>query len=148
MADAWHHRSDAMSSVGALIGIAGARMGLPILDPFASVVICIFICKAAIDIFKDAVDKMVDHSSSDEVENDIKNRVLSHKGVESIDLLRTREFGNRIYIELEISVDGYLSLIEAHAIAKKVHDDIEDTFPKVKHIMIHVNPADEINETR
>ena len=140
MADAWHHRSDAMSSVGALIGIVGARMGLPILDPFASVVICIFICKAAIDIFKDAVDKMVDHSSSDEVENDIRDRVLSHKGVECIDLLRTREFGNRIYIELEISVNGQLSLIKAHDIAKNVHDDIEGAFPMVKHIMIHVNP--------
>ena len=140
MADAWHHRSDAMSSVGALIGIVGARMGLPILDPFASVVICIFICKAAIDIFKDAVDKMVDHSSSDEVEGDIRNRAFSHKGVERIDLLRTREFGNRIYIELEISVNGKLPLIEAHEIAKNVHDDIEASFPKVKHIMIHVNP--------
>ena len=142
MADAWHHRSDAMSSVGALIGIAGARMGLPILDPFASVVICIFICKAAIDIFKDAVDKMVDHSSSDEVEGEIRDRVLSHKGVEGIDLLKTREFGNRIYIELEISVNGQLSLIKAHDIAKKVHDDIEATLPTVKHIMIHVNPME------
>ena len=141
MADAWHHRSDAMSSVGALIGIVGARMGLPVLDPFASVVICVFICKAAFDIFKDAVDKMVDHSSSEEVENDIKERVISHKGVEKIDLLRTREFGNRIYIELEISVNGSLPLIEAHEIAKIVHDDIETTFPKVKHIMIHVNPV-------
>ena len=140
MADAWHHRSDAFSSVGAMIGIVGARMGLPILDPFASVVICIFICKAAFDIFKDAVDKMVDHSSGEEVENDIKNRVLSHKGVERIDLLRTRAFGNKIYTELEISVNGQLPLIEAHEIAKNVHDDIEYTFPKVKHIMIHVNP--------
>ncbi|MBR2178920.1 MAG: cation transporter [Selenomonadaceae bacterium] len=140
MADAWHHRSDAMSSVGALIGIVGARMGLPVLDPFASVVICVFICKAAVDIFKDAVDKMVDHSSSEEVEADIMDRAFSHKGVERIDLLRTREFGNRIYIELEISVNGNLPLIEAHEIAKNVHDDIETAFPKVKHIMIHVNP--------
>ena len=140
MADAWHHRSDAMSSVGALIGIVGARMGLPVLDPFASVVICVFICKAAVDIFKDAVDKMVDHSSSDEVEEDIRSRALSNKGVERIDLLRTREFGNRIYIELEISVDGSLPLIEAHEIAKNVHDDIEAAFSTVKHIMIHVNP--------
>ena len=83
---------------------------------------------------------MVDHSSSDEVEEDIRSRALSNNGVERIDLLRTREFGNRIYIELEISVDGSLPLIKAHEIAKNVHDDIEAAFPTVKHIMIHVNP--------
>lgn len=68
MADAWHHRSDALSSIGALIGIAGARMGMPVLDPIATFVICLFILKAAYDIFKDAVDKMVDHSCDDKTE--------------------------------------------------------------------------------
>jgi cation diffusion facilitator family transporter len=141
MADAWHHRSDALSSVGALIGIAGARMGLPILDPLASVVICVFIVRAAVEIFRDAVDKMVDRSCSEEVEQTIRERVLGHDGVEGIDLLRTRTFGNRIYIELEISVDGSLPLRQAHAIAERVHDDVERAFPRIKHIMIHVNPA-------
>lgn len=141
MADAWHHRSDALSSVGALIGIAGARMGLPILDPLASVVICVFIVRAAVEIFRDAVDKMVDRSCSEEVEQTIRERVLGHDGVEGIDLLRTRTFGNRIYIELEISVDGSLPLRQAHAIAERVHDDVEKAFPRIKHIMIHVNPA-------
>lgn len=141
MADAWHHRSDALSSVGALFGIVGARMGFPVCDPLASVIICIFIGKAAIEIFQDAVNKMVDHNIGEELEDEIKKQILNNKGVDKIDLLRTREFGNRIYIELEISVDGKLSLIDAHEIAKEVHDDIEKTFPKVKHIMIHVNPA-------
>ena len=141
MAEAWHHRSDSLSSVGALIGIVGARMGLPILDPFASVIICLFIAKASIDIFKDAVDKMIDHSSSDEFENELKKFILTHNGVDEIDLLRTREFGNRIYVELEISVDGKLPLIDAHEIAQNVHDDLETHFHKVKHIMIHVNPS-------
>ena len=68
MADAWHHRSDALSSVGALIGIFGARMGYPILDPIASVVICLLIGKASIDIFRDAVDKMVDRSCDRQTE--------------------------------------------------------------------------------
>ena len=141
MADAWHHRSDALSSVGALIGIIGARMGFPICDPIASVIICLFICEAAIAIFKDSIEKMIDHNVGDKLESEIKNQVLNNQGVDKIDLLRTREFGNRIYIELEISVDGNLSLIDAHEIAKEVHDDIELTFPKVKHIMIHVNPT-------
>lgn len=141
MADAWHHRSDALSSIGALIGIAGARLGFPVLDPLASVVICIFIGKAAFDIFWDAINKMVDHSCSEEMEQSIRRCALAHREVAGIDLLRTREFGNRIYIEMEISVDGALPLTKAHAIAESVHDDIEAAFPKVKHIMIHVNPA-------
>ncbi len=141
MADAWHHRSDALSSIGALLGIAGARMGFPVLDPLASVVICVFIGKAAADIFIDAVNKMIDRSCDAETERAIRSRVLADDRVRGVDLLRTREFGNRIYIELEISVDGKLSLTEAHTIAEAVHDDIEAAFPKVKHIMIHVNPA-------
>ena len=141
MADAWHHRSDALSSVGALLGIAGARLGFPVLDPLASVVICVFIGKAAADVFFDAVGKMVDRSCDEETEDAIRRRALAHEKVSAVDLLRTREFGSRIYIEMEISVDGRLPLTEAHTVAESVHDDIEAAFPKVKHIMIHVNPA-------
>ena len=141
MADAWHHRSDALSSVGAFVGIGFARLGYPVLDPLSSVVICVFIAKAAIEIFLDAVDKMVDHSCDEETERAIRDCVMRHEGVERIDLLRTREFGSRIYIELEISVQGKLPLVKAHAIAEQVHNDVEQAFSKVKHIMIHVNPA-------
>ena len=141
MADAWHHRSDALSSVGSLIGVAGARLGFPILDPLASLVICVFIGKAAVDIFLDAIDKMVDHSCDEETEAAIRDCARRHDGVRSVDLLMTREFGSRIYIEMEISVGGQLPLVEAHAIAESIHDEIEAAFPKVKHIMIHVNPA-------
>ena len=146
MADAWHHRSDALSSVGALVGIAGARMGLPILDPLASVVICAFIVKAAFDIFKEAVNKLVDHSCDAATEAAIRDCVLNHGEVRRVDLLRTREFGSRVYIELEISVDAALSLGAAHGIAESVHDDVERAFPQVKHIMIHVNPFEEVDE--
>ena len=141
MADAWHHRSDAFSSVGALVGIAGARLGLPILDPLASVVICAFIVKAALDIFRDAMDKMVDHSCDEETEAAIRARILAHPDVRTLDSLLTRTFGNRIYIEVEIAVDGRLSLVRAHEIAEQLHDDVEAAFPKVKHVMIHVNPS-------
>ena len=139
MAEAWHHRSDALSSIGALAGILGARAGFPVLDPLASVVICVFIAKAAYDIFRDAMDKMVDHSCDEETENAIRLCAIEQKEVERIDLLRTREFGNRIYIEMEIAVDGDLPLRQAHAVAETIHDEIEKRFPKVKHIMIHVN---------
>ena len=143
MADAWHHRSDALSSIGALIGIAGARIGFPILDPVASLVICLFIEKAAYDIFMDAVDKMVDKACDDEVEARLTECALEQKGVLGVDLLHTRVFANKIYVDIEISVDGDMKLKDAHGIAEHVHDAIEQTFPKVKHIMVHVNPAEE-----
>lgn len=141
MADAWHHRSDAFSSIGALIGIAGARLGFPIMDSIASLVIFVFIVKAAYDIFKDAMDKMVDHSCDEQTEKQIYDCVMKNENVLGIDLLQTRIFGNKIYVDVEIQVDASYTLQKGHDIAEAVHDDIEQNFPKIKHIMIHVNPA-------
>lgn len=142
MANAWHHRSDALSSVGALIGIAGARLGHPVMEPLASLVICVFILKAAYDIFRDAMGKMVDRAADADTEKKLSDCVLAHPEVLGIDRLQTREFGSRIYVDLEIRLDGALSLYEAHAIAERVHDHIEREFPSVKHIMVHVNPGE------
>ena len=142
MADAWHHRSDALSSIGALIGIAGAKLGLPVLDPIASLVICLMIGKAAYDIFRDAVNKMVDQTGGEELEDEVRQLTLGQSGVKGIDRLQSRRFGNRVYIEMEISADGELPLRQSHAIAEAVHDRIEQALPQVKHIMIHVNPAE------
>ena len=139
-AEAWHHRSDALSSVGALIGIGGAALGFPILEPIASIVICLFIFKVAFDVFKDAVDRMVDHSCDEETEAKIKACAEEIEGVEQIDLLRTRVFGNKIYVDIEISADSTLPLSEAHQISDDVHNCVEQEFPQVKHIMVHVNP--------
>lgn len=143
MADAWHHRSDALSSIGSLIGIAGAMLGFPVLDPIASVVICIFILKVAYDIFRDALNKMLDTSCSEEYENKISNYIAQQPGVVHLDMLRTRMFGNKVYIDTEISVDGDLPLRDAHDIAQHVHDSVEHNFDNIKHIMIHVNPTNE-----
>ena len=141
MADAWHHRSDAFSSIGALIGIGAARLGFPIMDSIASLVIFVFIAKAAYDIFKDAMNKMVDHSCDEETESQLRDCVMTNENVLGIDLLQTRIFGNKIYVDVEILVDGSYTLQEAHNIAEAVHDNIEQNFPKVKHVMVHVNPA-------
>ena len=140
-AEAWHHRSDALSSVGALIGIGGARLGIRVMEPIASIVICILILKVAVDIFREAVDNMVDHACDAETEAAIRSCAAEQEGVVSVDIIRTREFGRKIYVDLEISADGSLTLYEAHDIAERVHDKIETTFPEVKHIMVHVNPA-------
>lgn len=141
-AEAWHHRSDALSSVGALIGIGGAALGFPILEPIASIIICLFIFKVAFDVFRDAVDRMVDHSCDDETADKIKACSEKIDGVERIDLLRTRVFGNKIYVDIEIGVDKELSVCTAHQIAEQVHDAVENGFPQVKHVMVHVNPVE------
>lgn len=141
MADAWHHRSDALSSIGSFAGILGAKIGFPALDPLASVVICIFVLKAAVEIFIDAVGKMTDRSAGAETVQKIREVTLAENGVIMIDDLKTRKFGDKIYIDLEISVDGDLPLFEAHAIAERVHNSIEENVPFVKHCMVHVNPA-------
>ncbi len=143
MADAWHHRSDAMSSIGAFAGIFGARMGFPILDPLASVVICLLIVKAAVDIFRDAIDKMVDHSCDEKTEDQMRETILKVDGVQRIDLLQTRLFGSKMYVDIEIAADGAQTLDAAHAIAEKVHHAIEETFAEVKHCMVHVNPIND-----
>lgn len=141
MADAWHHRSDALSSVGALVGIAASRMGYPLMDPLASLVICVFIEKAALDIFKDAINKMVDKACDEDTEQAIRECAEKQPGVIRVDMLKTRVFGNKIYVDLEIGADGNETLREAHAVAEEVHNRIENEFQKVKHIMVHVNPA-------
>ena len=128
MADAWHHRSDALSSIGSFVGILGARLGLPVLDPIASVVICVFILKAAFDVFRDAVSKMTDRACSDEVENQMRQAVLAQDGVLGVDRLKTRLFGDRVYVEVEISADAQAPLEQAHEVATRVHDAMEDQF--------------------
>ena len=142
-AEAWHQRSDALSSIGALIGIAGARMGVPVMEPIASLIIALFILRVAVRIFRDAVDQMVDQSVSVETESAFRTTALEQPGVMDVELLRTRMFGNRVYVDLEIAADPGLTLAEAHGIAERVHDAIEQTYPDVKHIMVHVNPAKE-----
>lgn len=141
LADAWHHRSDAFSSIGSLIGIAGAMMGYPVLDSVASVVICLFIVKASYDILKDGVVKLLDTSCGESYDKKMADYISGQEGVVCVDSLRSRMFGNKVYIDLEIQVDGEKSLREAHQVAERIHDDVEKTFPDVKHIMIHLNPA-------
>lgn len=140
LADAWHHRSDALSSIGSFIGILGAKLGFPVLDSIASIVICLFIIKVAYDIFKDAIDKMVDKACDEETVKRIENIIYENKEVVKIDDLKTRMFGNRYYIDVEISVDKDMSVSNAHDIAQNVHDDIEKRIPSTKHCMVHVNP--------
>ena len=146
-ADAWHHRSDALSSIGSLVGVIGGLCGVKILDSVACIVICLLIIKAAIEIFMDAIKKMTDQACDEKTEEEIRSFITSFEGVKRLDSLLTRMFGNRIYVIAEIACDKNLPLVEAHSIAESVHEGIEENFPAVKHITIHVNPYDEENET-
>lgn len=142
MADAWHHRSDALSSVGSLLGIAAARLGFPIFDPLASIVICLFVFKAAYDIYKDAIDKMVDSSVDAQTLEFMKQIIMEEEGVLGLDEIRTRIFGSRYYVDVEVSADGNQNLWQAHDIAERIHDRIEAELPEAKHVMVHVNPCE------
>jgi len=140
-ADAWHHRSDALSSIGSFAGILAAKLGLPIMEPIASIVICLFILKVAYDILKDAFMRMMDTSCGIDYEKKMRAYIADQDGVLGVDLLHTRYFGNKIYIDVEISVDQNLTLLAAHEIAEQVHDKIEKNYDNIKHVMVHVNPG-------
>lgn len=139
-ADAWHHRSDALSSIGSFIGILGSRLGFKIFDPLASVIISLCIIKVSIDIFKDAIDKMVDKSCDKEVIDKVISIIEKNESVKNIDDIKTRQFGNKAYVDVEISVDENLLLKDAHKVAEEIHNSVENEINIVKHCMVHVNP--------
>lgn len=139
-ADAWHHRSDALSSIGSFIGILGSRLGFKVFDPLASVIISLCIIKVSIDIFKDAIDKMVDKSCDKEVIDKVISVIEKNESVKNIDDIKTRQFGNKAYVDVEISVDENLLLKDAHKVAEEIHNSVENEINIVKHCMIHVNP--------
>lgn len=140
-AEAWHHRSDALSSVGSLVGIGGAMLGFPICDPLVSILICLVILKVAYDILSDAINKLVDRSLSAETNEEIRQLILDVPGVTGVDMLKSRMFGAKFYIDVEISVCKDLSLEESHRISEDVHHRIEEHFADAKHCMVHVNPG-------
>ena len=139
-ADAWHHRSDALSSIGSFIGILGSRLGLPILDPLCSILICVLIVKASIEIFIQATEEMLDTACDDETNKEIVDVILSMNEDIKIYNLKTRMFGSKIYIDVDIAFDGDMTLNDANVIAQKIHHKIEKTFKLVKHCNIHIMP--------
>lgn len=143
LAAAWDHRSDAFASLGALAGILGARLGFPALDSIASLLIGLLILKTAATVTKDAVSKMLDTACDESFEAELRAFIEGRAGVLRVDVLHTRLFGENVYVDLEIALDGSLSLRESHSIAQQVHDEVEQRFPNIKHIMIHTNPLDD-----
>lgn len=143
IANAWHHRSDAFSSIGALLGIGGAVLGgdrWRVLDPVAAVVVSLFIVKVAISILKNSLDELLEHSLSEEVEQEIVQIILSVEGVSSPHHLRTRRIGNNYAIEVHIRMNGDLSLFDAHRMTSVVERLLKERFGENTIVTIHTEP--------
>ncbi|MDO6353484.1 cation diffusion facilitator family transporter [Caloramator sp. CAR-1] len=140
-ADAWHHRSDAFSSVGTFVGIFAARLGYKFFDPLAAVVVSFFIIKVGVDFYLRATKELVDEAVDRETIEKIKRVVLEVEGVKGIQDLKTRIFGHKVYVDLEIYVDERLTVKEGHDIAQRVHDALEEEVDCIKHCMVHIEPA-------
>jgi cation diffusion facilitator family transporter len=142
MADAWHHRSDALSSFGALVGILGVMFGFAVLDAIVSLIICVLIVWTSAIIFVDAVRKMTDEAASPETVRQIKEKILSNRSVISVDMLHTRKFGNRLYVDIEIGVDKNETFVAAHDTAEQVENSLKRAFYVIKNCTVHVNPKE------
>lgn len=144
VANAWHHRSDAFSSIGVFVGIGGAMLlgeRWSVLDPLAALVVSAFIIKVAIDLIKPCLSELLERSLPEEVEQEIERIILSVDGVTSPHHLRTRRIGNRYAIEVHIRMNGNLTLFEAHSITTTVERLLKQRFGATTHVGIHTEPT-------
>ena len=143
IANAWHHRSDAFSSIGTLVGIGGAIFlgeRWRILDPIAAIVVSAFIIKVSIDLIKPAVEELLERSLPEEIEKQILNIIESYPEVSSPHHLRTRRIGNHIAIEIHLRMDGQTTLENAHTVASMVEKRLKEEFGPDTHVGIHMEP--------
>lgn len=142
-ANAWHHRSDALSSLGTLAGIGGAILlgdRWTVLDPLAGLIVSIFILRVAWKLLKQGIDELLEASLPDEVEKEILDIVTSYPDVRDPHHLRTRRIGSRYAIELHIRMDGNLSLATAHVRTCEIEQALKEKFGERTHITLHVEP--------
>ncbi len=137
------NRSDVLATSGALIGIGGAMLGLVYLEPLAAILICLFITRLAFKIIKGGFSQVVDEAADQNTVAQIETLVMADPDVKRIDDLKTRQFGMKTYVDIEIAVAKNLSLAAAHKIAHRIHDEVEKRIIGVKHCMVHVNPYEE-----
>lgn len=140
-ADGRNYLNDVLSSILSLTGAFLAQRGWMIFQPIFSVIIAFNIFRVALDLYKDSISDLTDRAADSGVIEALRASILQHNRVKRIDDLRTRMHGKRIYVDAEIGVEWSLTLLDAHHIAEEVHHDIEENFPDVKHVMVHVNPV-------
>lgn len=143
VANAWHHRSDAYSSIATLIGVAGSMFlgsdGL-IFDPLAAILVSFYICKSGYDVTKPSVDELLEKSLPLTTEKEIRELLKSIDGIDGVHNLKTRKIGNRIAIEAHTEMDGKISLEQAHAIATSAEKALKKKYGRKTHIGIHMEP--------
>ena len=147
-ANAWHHRSDAFSSMGTALGVGGAiflGQRWTVLDPIASVIVGFFIVKVSYDLLRNGIGDLMEQSLPDEVETEMLRLAASVPGVTEPHDLRTRRIGNHYAIELHILMDGNISLREAHDKASEVEDLLRERYGSETHIAVHVEPSENNN---
>ncbi|MBM7583247.1 cation diffusion facilitator family transporter [Caldicoprobacter guelmensis] len=140
-ANAWHYRSDALTSIITLIGIGAARLGYAVADPIAALVGTMLILKMAYEIYARSISELMDSSASQEKVEAIRQIILSVPKVKGIDLLKTRRHGNMIYVDVDIVVDRHMSVLDGHNIADEVKNAVTSKIEDVKDVMVHVNPC-------
>lgn len=141
MAIAWHNRADSLSSIGSFVGIVGARAGFAILDPLVSVIICVFVIKAALSIFRGAINKMVDHACAPETADAIRRAVLDFQEGIRIGQFRSRLFGDKIYVEIELFLPEETTLKDSYDLCRRIQQNIENNFSEVKECRIVPAPS-------
>lgn len=149
IANAWHHRSDAYSSIATLVGVAGSMFLGPkgmILDPLAAILVSLYIFKTGFEIVKPSVDELLEKSLPPETEKEIRQILKSVKGIEGVHKLKTRKIGNRIAIEAHTEMDGNMSLKEAHHIASVAENKLKKHYGVKTHVGIHMEPTKETPE--
>ena len=150
IANAWHHRSDAFSSIGTAMGIGGAiALGesWSVLDPMAAVIVSFFIMKVSVQLLKPCVDELTEKSLPDEIEKEICLIAENTPGVSAIHNLRTRRIGNHYAIEMHVRMDGHLTLYEAHAKASVIENKLKEKYGNETHVGIHVEPVKDAEGT-
>ena len=144
VANAWHHRSDGLTSIATTIGIGGAIIlgdKWTILDPLSALLVSIFIVKIAFQLLKPCVDELMEKSLPDEVENEITAIVQSFDGVSDLHNLRTRKMGNICAIEFHIRIDGQTTLAQAHDMVSKIEQRLKEHYGQGTHVIIHTEPV-------
>ena len=146
LANAWHHRSDAISSVAALVGIAGANWGIPMMDPIAGVLVAGLIVKAGIDIGYESLRELTDEIPEEEVIIELEKILADVKGVDHYHEMRARRMGPHLLVDLHIEVDSMMSISAAHQVAERVRLRILDKIPAVNEVLVHVDAEDDFIE--
>lgn len=141
IADAWNHRSDALSSIATVIGIAGAILGFPFMDPIAGIVVSILILRTALSIYIEAIHSLMDTAPAKEILDSIRNAANKASGVKSVQDVKVRQYGSKYVVDMKICVDPQITVEEGHGAAARAKESILKDNTDVLDVLIHVNPC-------